>query len=152
EFLYAMLKRDGRIRHPKLDYEIYVKRVQGRNLIDPVIKHKNPQTGLPDGVATARDADLRIDLANAQLLIHMRDGEATGTQVQGYFSDRIFEVPLSKELINQRIRKAREMSWQELAKQLEVLHQQENEIEARIALAAAKQGVNRVPPDLAQHL
>lgn len=152
DFLYAMLNRNGYFRHPKLEYEIYVKRVQGRKLIDPVIKHRNPQTGLFDGVAKARDADLRIDLANAQLLVHMRDGEATGAQVQGYFDDRIFPVPLPKDLINQRVRKARELTWQELARQLEVLRQQDEEIQAKIALAAAKQGVNRVPPDLAQHL
>src|SRR5262249_13780669 len=41
EFLFAMLKRDGRIRHAKLPYEIYIKRVQGRKLIDPVFKRKD---------------------------------------------------------------------------------------------------------------
>src|SRR5207249_8336569 len=34
EFLYNMLKREGSIRHPKINYTIYVNRVQGRKLLD----------------------------------------------------------------------------------------------------------------------
>jgi lipopolysaccharide export system permease protein len=151
ELLYAMLKRDGRIRHPKLDYEMYVRRVQGRNLIDSVIKRKD-KTGAYDIVAEASEADLRVDLANAQLLIHMRNGIVTGQDGRAFFEDKIFEVPLSKELINQRVRKPREMTWQEILRQLDQLRRQEEKVSTDIALAIAKQGVSQVPPNLGKPL
>src|SRR5262245_23204427 len=51
DFLYALLRQDGYIRHPKLNYEMYVKRVEGRKLLDTEFKRRDPKTGKFDLIA-----------------------------------------------------------------------------------------------------
>jgi lipopolysaccharide export system permease protein len=70
EALYNMLRRDRCLRHPNMPYVLYVKDVQGKRLIDVVVKErvkeKDPRTGgdmiVGYGmVARAREAQLRVD-------------------------------------------------------------------------------------------
>jgi lipopolysaccharide export LptBFGC system permease protein LptF len=89
ELLYNQLRRDRCIRHMKLPYVIYVKDVQGRRLIDVVLKErkkvKNPQTGQEQFigykmVARAREAKLRVDPTDGNLsggVGHYRGGAAS---------------------------------------------------------------------------
>lgn len=146
EFLYAMLRRDFRIKHPRLNYEIYIKRVHGRKLIDPKFKRKSPK-GNYDIIADAREADLRVDLANKQLLIHMRDGTVIGEDGIAYFEDRVWAVPLPENFLEQRPRKAREMTWQEIRKRLGELRQKEAQLAVEVAEASSQSGA-----DVRQHL
>ena len=44
ELIYMMLKRDGRFCSDKVDYEIYVKRVENRTLIEAEFRRRNPKT------------------------------------------------------------------------------------------------------------
>lgn len=78
ELVYNVLRRDRCIRHPNLNYVMYVRDVQGKRLLDVVIKRrskqKDPQTGQEvngayDMVARAREARLRIDQANGKLYV-----------------------------------------------------------------------------------
>jgi lipopolysaccharide export system permease protein len=78
ELLYAALRRDRCLRHPNSEYAIYVREVQGKRLLDVVIKKrtrvKNPETGKDSfvgygAIARTREARLRVELAEGKLYI-----------------------------------------------------------------------------------
>ncbi len=78
EVLYNMLRRDRCLRHPSLPYVLYVKDVQGKRLIDVVLKRrvkvKDPTTGAElsvgyDYVARMPEAQLRVDLVAGTMSI-----------------------------------------------------------------------------------
>src|SRR5438270_11146907 len=46
EVLYAMLKRDGCVRHSKVNYAMWVRQVQGRRLLDGVVKQRDKNGGV----------------------------------------------------------------------------------------------------------
>ncbi|MBX9582916.1 MAG: LptF/LptG family permease [Gemmataceae bacterium] len=77
--LYNALRRDKCLRHPTFPYALFVKDVQGRRLVDVVIKKRarlvHPDTKeekyVPgyESVARAREARLRVDLAEKKLYV-----------------------------------------------------------------------------------
>jgi lipopolysaccharide export system permease protein len=77
--LYNALRRDKCLRHPTFPYALFVKDVQGRRLVDVVIKKrarwKDPRTGEEkyapgyELVARAREARLRVELAEGKLYV-----------------------------------------------------------------------------------
>ena len=78
ELLYNQLRRDRCIRHPRLPYVIYVKDVQGKRLIDVVLKErrrmKDPISGQESFlgykmIARAREAKLRVDPVDGKLYL-----------------------------------------------------------------------------------
>ncbi len=78
EVLYNTLRRDRRLVHPSLPYVLYVRDVQGKRLIDVVIKRrlkvKDERTGAEvvkgyDFVARMHEARLRVDLVNGTMSI-----------------------------------------------------------------------------------
>ena len=78
EVLYNQLRRDRCLRHPSLPYVLYVRDVQGKRLIDVVIKRrlkvKDQRTGAEvsvgyDFVARMHEARLRVDLAEGKMAI-----------------------------------------------------------------------------------
>ena len=78
EVLYNQLRRDRCLRHPSLPYVMYVRDVQGKRLLDVVIKRrvkvKDARTGveIPLGystVARAREAQLHVDLSAGTMSI-----------------------------------------------------------------------------------
>ena len=79
EVLFNALRRDKCIRHPNSDYVLFVREVQGRRLLDVVLKRrvkvKDPRTGAEtfigyDLVARAREARLEVDVEAGVLFIH----------------------------------------------------------------------------------
>src|SRR5262249_6964349 len=81
EVLYNHLRRERCFRYPTFPYVIYVRDVQGRRLVDVVLKRRakrNEQKtpgvqGQPylgyDLVARAREARLRVDMESKQLFL-----------------------------------------------------------------------------------
>jgi lipopolysaccharide export system permease protein len=78
ELLYNLLRRDRCLRHPQMPYVIYVRDIQGRRLIDVVVKRRNrvvdPQTRQEfyfgyDVVARAREGRLRVDPTEGKLYL-----------------------------------------------------------------------------------
>jgi lipopolysaccharide export system permease protein len=78
ELLYNQLRRDRCIRHPTLPYVIYVKDVQGKRLIDMVMKERRSVRDNKTGqesffgykmIARAREARLRVDLEDGNLYL-----------------------------------------------------------------------------------
>ncbi len=78
EVLYNQLRRDRCLRHPSLPYVIYVRDVQGKRLIDVVVKRRlkakdaKPGTDLTVGydlVARMHEARLRVDPVAGKVVI-----------------------------------------------------------------------------------
>jgi lipopolysaccharide export system permease protein len=78
ELLYNMLRRDRTLRHPNMPYVIYVRDVQGKRLIDVVVKRRAKVVDAKtkqevffgyDFTARAREARLRVDAAEGKLYL-----------------------------------------------------------------------------------
>ncbi len=78
EALYSTLRRERALRHPNFDFVMYVRDVQGRRLIDVVLKQKaklkDKQSGAEvangyDFVFRAKVAQLRVDAAEGMMYI-----------------------------------------------------------------------------------
>jgi lipopolysaccharide export system permease protein len=78
ELIYNILRRERCLRHHRMPYVIYVKDVQGKRLIDVVLKErakfKNTITGQEEFfgyrmVARAREAKLRVDPADGNMYL-----------------------------------------------------------------------------------
>lgn len=79
ELLYSQLRRERCIRYPSLPYVIYVKDVQGKRLIDVVLKERRKAfdpftnqekpTNTYKMVARAREARLRVDPVDGKLYL-----------------------------------------------------------------------------------
>lgn len=60
DILYGMIKREGGLRQANLDYVLFVRDVQGKNLIDVVIKKRKPDKMGYEMVARAQTATLHV--------------------------------------------------------------------------------------------
>jgi lipopolysaccharide export system permease protein len=129
ELLYSMLRQERCINHPKLNYAIWVNKVQGRRLLNPVFKRRDVK-GDYDLIAHAQEAELRYDITNSQLLLHMYHGVvfSKGSNGHAYFQDHIWEVPIKESpLAMQRPRRPGELTWTEIyERRAEILHELED--------------------------
>lgn len=132
EVLYNALRRERCIRHPTFPYVLYVRDVQGKRLIDVVLKRRgkvtDPASGTEvltgyDFVARAREARLRVDLEQGVLFIDpdrfvIYDKNTQGTTL----SNGPIPVPLPDNLTG-KDHKGRPMSltWDELVPRVEEL-------------------------------
>lgn len=149
--LYSLLNRHGMIANAQLPYAMFVKGVQGKKLLNPVIKRKN-QRGQIDMVAHAREADLRVDMANKLLLIRMKNGMLISEDgSRGYFEDKKFDIPL-QGLGENPNRRARDMTWVELVQRREELASDLEKIADEIATHTATLLTAKHPGDLPQHI
>jgi lipopolysaccharide export system permease protein len=60
DILYGLLKREGGLKQANLDYVLYVRDVQGRDLIDVIIKKRKADRSGYEMVARAETATLRV--------------------------------------------------------------------------------------------
>jgi hypothetical protein len=99
--LYDLLRKDGVLRHPKMNFEIYVKRVVGRRLIDTEFKRRDKTGQYYDVVARAREAELRVHLPTRQLFVHMRQCHIAAGHpevAKGVVEDKVWVVDLPTDL------------------------------------------------------
>src|SRR5262249_33700636 len=115
EMLYAMLRRNNQITAPHLNYSMFVMGVQGRRLLNPVFKGRNAQHET-DVVAKAREAELKVDMRNKLIKVHMKIGEIwSKNETTSQFDDHIFDVDMPEDFIKQGLRRPRDMTWRELS-------------------------------------
>ncbi len=78
EVLYNMLRRDRCLRHPSMPYVVYVRDVQGRRLIDVVVKRREKKKDLKTGaevlvgydyVSRMHEATLTVDPATGTMAL-----------------------------------------------------------------------------------
>lgn len=146
EYLYALLKKDRCIKQPGLNYVIFVRHVQGTHLLDALFKRQDGH-GRYDIIARAREADLRVDAKNRQVLVHMHHCNVNNETGNGtaYFEERIWEVPFPPDYGEMQKFRARSMTWtQLLARRVDLAKTESNfaeevrQVGARIAAADPK--------------
>jgi lipopolysaccharide export system permease protein len=153
EFLYTMLRRDGCINQPRLNYVMFVRGVQGRKLQEALFKRRDGKGGY-DVVAKAREAELLVDLPRKQILVHMRhcfvlseDGTKTG-----YFEDKVWPVALPADFASTRKVRASDLTWLEILERIDEVTQEEERLATQIALNTSKYLMHNSPADLRAHL
>lgn len=116
ELLYTMLRKDGQIKHPKLNYEIFAKTINGKKLLDLEFRRRAADGKGFDVIARAREGELRVDTGNNQILVHMRHCNITQRDgSEGYVESRIVPVEIPGDFTANSIKaRAMDMTWNEL--------------------------------------
>jgi lipopolysaccharide export system permease protein len=110
-----MLQKDGHIKHPKINYEIYVKNIRGRRLIDAQFMRRSPDGKSFDVIARAKEAELRVDLAHKQILVDMRQCYVrTEHEDDLFIESRIWAVEIADFNGSREKFRAMDMVWDEL--------------------------------------
>jgi lipopolysaccharide export system permease protein len=153
ELIYALLRKQNAISAPDMPYAMYVSRVQGRKLLNPIIKRRDAHRQV-DGVAEAREAEIRVDRARRLILVQMKYGIATTEDgSRAYFDSRTFDIPLPKSLTEKDANKRpRDMTWQEMLRERARLLREQEETSAEIALHTSRLLLQDAPHDLPQHV
>jgi lipopolysaccharide export system permease protein len=158
DVLYGMLKRDGRIKHPKLSFVIDVKRVRGRQLQDALFMHRNPKGPGFDFVAKSDEAELHADLEHKKLLVHMIRCRIISSEKEGnnfYVKDRVFDSELPDINPSGNKFRASDMTWWELWDFRSDLVQKKEKLEAALAarrvLLLQKKGPEGLVQDIYNH-
>ena len=140
EYLYDMLKRDHCIRQPKLPYAMWVRQVQGTRLVDALFKRLDAHQHY-DVIAQAREAELRCDMANHQILVHMRQGEVLSENglKRTYFKENTWPVPFPTDFGVEARPRARALSWEQLVNRCKDLEADEAQLQAKIRAAQKRE-------------
>jgi lipopolysaccharide export system permease protein len=144
ELLYMMLRRDGHIKHPRLDVEIHVNNVSGRKLQEAIFKRRSADGNGYDVIAYAKEAELRVDTAHKQILIDMRQCNIVQRDGGvGYVESKIWPVDLPPDFIGSSIKfRAMDMLWAELFEYYEKHQRNRLDFEQQIELLRAKNNLN----------
>jgi lipopolysaccharide export system permease protein len=117
EYLYGLLKRQGCLRHQKLDYAMWVRQVQGRRLVDVIFKQRDRVKGGYRMVARAREAELHYEPDKNQLRVNMSYVSTYGdsNSLSGTAQDPSYPMPLPEGFLGtDYTRRPTDMSWPEL--------------------------------------
>jgi lipopolysaccharide export system permease protein len=154
EMLYNQLRRERRFGPPNFPYVIYVRDVQGRRLLDMVLKQraktKNKETGAEmlfgyDTVFWTREARLRIDTAEGKLYIEPDRFVIYNNTTHGV-TQRTgpLEIELPENLtVAEGRNRPMSLPWESLGPRLAELRQEQAQWEAQWAEIRAK--TSRLP-------
>jgi len=114
ELIYGMLRKQHSFNYPQMPYAIWVRDVEGKKLVDPVIKGRNTQ-GL-NFVAQAREAELHVDMAARKLSITLSIGRfiTSDDQDNGIFDSKTVDVDLPPTFGKDADLRPRDMTWNEM--------------------------------------
>jgi lipopolysaccharide export system permease protein len=152
--LYTVLEKENAFKHPKLDYEIYVQRVQGRKLIEAQFMHLHrDQTGVRyDAIARAKEAELLFDLHNKKIYVKMHICWICSDRNNlTYVQDKIWDLDLPPP-DGLRKTRASDMSWQEMLDLRGELNQKIEQLDTQVAVLASRTATSHPPDDLASHI
>jgi lipopolysaccharide export system permease protein len=152
--LYHVLENEGSFKHPKLDYEIHVRKVEGRKLIDAQFMHKNASGSGFDVIARAKEAELLWERNNKKINVHMRFCTMWSDKNNtAYVEEKVWPVDLPPDLFDadKKFRPS-DMTWQELLKARVDIRKKIEEREAEIAVQVARLGTTNPPDDLPLHI
>ncbi len=160
EALYSALRRERRLNHPHADFVMFVRDVQGRRLIDVVLKqrkHVKNQDGADvlagyDFVFRARTAQLHVDAAEGMFYIDADHFDMYNATTQGSSAQNSPVPQKLPENFSASDAKSRPMAltWDELKPRLQsLLEQRERKMQER---AAAGEAASQLPPgELRKH-
>jgi lipopolysaccharide export system permease protein len=153
ELMYTLLRKEKKIDNPRVEYALFVQRVQGEKLINPIFKRRSPKGGFGE-VLAAREAVLQVDQAHKRVLVQLRDVVpwTQGGGGVGHVGQQLQPVPLPEELMSRGPRKPRDMSWQEMLQRRAELVEEMEETAARIAPLVAEGVMEEGPEGRLRHL
>jgi lipopolysaccharide export system permease protein len=152
ELLYSLLRKHNEIRYSSFPYQIFVRGVKGKTLIDPIFKRKD-KNGVVDWVAHAREATLQVFPSHGQVEIKMKHCVIWGeNDAHGAMAERPQTVELPKDFGKQTDRRPRDLTWQEILEKRVELRKDIDKIQTKITLAAAKQLLHDAPVDIPLYL
>ncbi|MCI0739485.1 MAG: LptF/LptG family permease [Gemmataceae bacterium] len=154
EYLYSMLKREGKLRHPKLNYEIHVRLVQGRKLLDAVFMRRDP-TGLRfDLIARAQEAELLVDLAHNKIYVQMKHCHVANDsgEYEGFVENQNWPVELPEDLTNFKKTSARSMTWLELWHEADETERKKRKFQTDLAAHQAVLNTGKAPANYPIHV
>ncbi len=120
EVLYGIIKREGSLRQPGMNYVMYVREVQGKRLLDVVFKKRLPHGPGYEVVARTRKAHLRVNLETKDVTIEMGQcfvvGEGGGV---GAAMEQSYPIPLPPSFGGKDWRdRSSALTWVELHERL----------------------------------
>lgn len=152
ELLYAILRKEGQIKHPRIDWEINVKTMQGEKLQDVIFKKR--KLGAPPGsfelLARAKEAELRWDSGRKKIRVHMRFCNVTGGnggREEAFADSQIIDVDVPDEFFGVRHKfRAMDMTWDEMFEYLEKNRADIEKIDQDQAALLALAALGKVDP------
>ncbi len=117
DLLYTLLKRNGCLRHPKVAFSMWVREVQGKHLIDVVLKQRDDR-GYYTVVARAREAEIHYDAPTRTIKVEMPNCVVIGENNRGgggVIGHQTYDVPLKDDMLGAEFpNRASDMTWPEL--------------------------------------
>ncbi len=146
DLIYSRLRRDLSFREMKMDYAIWVKEVRGRRLIAPIFIKRDGR-GKDEIIATAREAELKVDLEQGDIHVRMLHGEWSKDHGNSYlsFEEEIIPVQLPPLGAGRKVR-AREMTIAQILQRRQELVDEAEENRRQIALLPNPEHSRVVPP------
>ena len=143
EMLYSMLRKQHSINFASMPFAMWVEGVDGRKLINPVIKKRNAQ-GKTEYTAVAKEAELHVDMRRRKIMIELT--ASTGTSPDGdtdvsLSTPRELEVDLPPTFGPDADRRARDMTWTEILEKRRRLEEADAAFKAKIAAAADRKAI-----------
>jgi lipopolysaccharide export system permease protein len=153
ELLYGMLKRESRICHPRLNYEVYVKRVEGQKLKDAQFRRKDPKGGY-DMIAVAREAELLVDMAHKKIYVRMKHCDITDSRnkTPTFVEERVWPVDLPDDLTGQGKARPSDMTWSELMEARQKIFDDQELVEGDIAAHQAAINLHNAEGHFGDHI
>ncbi len=153
ELMYTILKRDQCIRHPRLNYEIHVAKVEGKKLKEAQFRRRDPKGGF-EMVALAREAELLIDVPHGRIHIHMKHCVTTDRNgnVQGVFEDKVWMVEIPDDLVGQGKARPSDMTWSELFEGRDKTLEDRAKVDTEIALHQTQVNIRNAPPNFVEFI
>jgi lipopolysaccharide export system permease protein len=153
ELMYTLLRKDGYIKHPKINYEIYVKHIQGRKLHDAQFMRKSADGKHFDTIARAKEAELFVDLMHQRIHIDMRQCHITHGNNVLYVESRIWPVELPRDFNSSAVKtRATDMTWGELSEYEDKLYQEKGQLSGQIDAHQMAINQGRAPPHFEEHV
>jgi lipopolysaccharide export system permease protein len=152
ELLYSLLRKHQEIKHSSFPYQIFVKAVKGKKLLDPIFKRKDAH-GVIDWVAHAREAELQVLPSKGQVDIYVKHCIVCGeNEDNGSLASDILHVDLPSDFGKQTQQRPRDLTWQEILDQRVKLEEKIKQIQSKIALATSNQFLIGPPDDIDKYV
>ncbi len=151
ELMYSLLKKHHEIRYSSFPYQIFVKGVRDRKLLDPIFKRKDAN-GVINWVAHAREAELQVRPSQGQVDILVKNCIVWGDDASGVLEDKPLTVELPKDLGKQNQRRPRDLTWQEIYDRRAELQKKIKEMQESVSRFASLRFFTGVPDNLHHYL
>jgi lipopolysaccharide export system permease protein len=148
ELLYSLLKKHHEIKQNSFPYQIFVKGVRDKKLIEPIFKRKDAH-GAIDWVAHAREAELQVRPSQGQVDVLVKHCVVWGeNDSSGILEDKPLTVELPRDFGKLNERRPRDLTWQEILDRRVELEKKIEEIQAKTSVDTARMLLRQAPENL----